>query len=132
MAGVDAGLALVKQVQVNTLHKQIMNIDLQRISLVDELHISLAVVLTGEPVGLHTGGLLDIERHSINVRCLASAVPEQITHDISGLDIGDLLTAGQLQLPEGCILADKPEECIAVVHAKRGEHTEETTTEASE
>ncbi len=65
--GQDVGLALVKNVQVNTLHKQIMSIDLQRISLKEQLHIVIPLVLTGEPAGVHAGGILGIERHTVNV-----------------------------------------------------------------
>jgi len=124
--GKDAGLALVKNVQVNTLHKQIMNIDLQRISLKERLHIAIPVVLTGEPAGVHAGGILGIERHIINVICVASAVPEQITYDITELQLGEHLTAGQLILPEGCELLDKADECIAsVAHLRGGAAQEE-------
>lgn len=130
--GQDAGLALVKNVQVNTLHKEIMNIDLQRISLKEKLHIAIPVVLTGEPAGVHAGGLLSIERHVINVICVASSVPEQITFDISALEIGEHLSAGDLPLPDGCELADKADECIASVAHMRGGPVEEVTAAVEE
>jgi len=120
LGGKEAGLALVKNVQVNTLRKEIMSVDLQRVSLLEKLHIAISVVVTGEPVGVHAGGILNIEKHAINVLCVASAVPEQITCDISALGIGDHLTAGQLVLPEGCELLDNADECVATVQSKGG------------
>lgn len=118
--GKDAGLALVKNVQVDTLHKIVMNIDLQRVSLLEKLTMTLPLVLVGEPVGIHAGGRLAIEKHTLNVRCIASAVPESITCDITHLQIGEHLTAGELVMPEGCELLDKADESVVGVHALIG------------
>jgi large subunit ribosomal protein L25 len=116
--GVDGGLAMVKRVQRDTVHKCFLHVDLQRISLTEDLHYTVAVVLEGEPVGLTEGGKLEVINQTIHLRGIAGAVPESLTFDISEMKVNDTLTAGQLALPEGCVLDMLPEACIAAIRVK--------------
>ena len=115
--GEDAGTALVKAVQVNTLIKQVMNVDLQRVSQQDRVSISVPIVLEGEPAAVRAGGVLEQLVHVLNIRCRVSDVPSQISYNVSAMQIGDAVHAGQLALPQECELLDKPDEAVAVVVA---------------
>ncbi|HEY3377078.1 MAG TPA: 50S ribosomal protein L25 [Armatimonadota bacterium] len=118
--GADAGLVLVKAIQRDLLKHFPTHIDLQRISLQQYLEVNVPVHLEGEPAGVHEGGVFEVTLHALNLRCMASAVPESLTHDISTMQVGDTLTAGQIVLPEGCELSDRPEECLAIIRQKLG------------
>lgn len=113
--GTESGLVLVKTVQRDTLKKKPMHLDLQRISLLEELHATVSVSLVGEPLGVKEGGLLEMTMHSLHLRCAAGVVPDQLTYDISNMQCGDTLEAGAFVLPEGCTLEDRPEECVALI-----------------
>ena len=116
--GVDGGLALVKKVQRDVLKRIPSHIDLQRVSLQQSLQVSVSIVLDGDAAGVLLGGVLEMTMHALNLRCAASAVPEVLRHDITNLQVGEPLLAGHLQLPEGCELLDRAEECIAVIRMK--------------
>jgi large subunit ribosomal protein L25 len=45
------------------------------------------------------GAVMDIVLHSITILGPANALPEQIEHDVTDLDVGDHVTAGDLKLP---------------------------------
>jgi large subunit ribosomal protein L25 len=113
--GKDGGLALVKTVQRDPLKHTPLHLDLQRVSLQEQLHATVSVVLEGEPIGVKEGGMLEIAVHTLHLSCAAGKVPDNVTHDISALKIGDTLKAGALMLPEGCTLLDRPEECVALI-----------------
>ncbi len=113
--GKSVGAALVAAVQVNTLRRQILHVDLQRVSSSDRVHVSVPVVLTGEPAAVRAGGVLEQFNHAVNLRCGAFEVPEQILYDITPLQLGDALHAGQLALPADAELLDKPDEVIALI-----------------
>jgi large subunit ribosomal protein L25 len=51
--------------------------------------------------GLNRGGVLNIVRHEISVRCAADAIPDRFEVDLTGLEIGDSVHISALKLPEG-------------------------------
>jgi large subunit ribosomal protein L25 len=51
--------------------------------------------------GLKRGGVLNIVRHEIPVRCPADKIPNHFEVDLTGLEIGDSVHISALKLPEG-------------------------------
>lgn len=51
--------------------------------------------------GLKRGGVLNIVRHTIELKCVAESIPEYLVGDLTGLEIGDSLHVSSIQLPEG-------------------------------
>jgi len=51
--------------------------------------------------GLKRGGVLNIVRHEIQVRCPSDAIPDHFEIDLTGLEIGDAVHISALKLPEG-------------------------------
>ncbi|GBE43394.1 MAG TPA: 50S ribosomal protein L25/general stress protein Ctc [Rhizobiales bacterium] len=70
-----------------------------------------------ESPGLKRGGVLNIVRHTIELRCLAEAIPERLDADLTGLDIGDSLHVSSIKFPEGVELtiADRDFTIVNVV-----------------
>ncbi len=50
--------------------------------------------------GLKRGGVLNIVRHDIPVRCPADAIPDHFDVDLTGLEIGDSIHISSIGLPE--------------------------------
>lgn len=115
--GRDAGAALVKAVQLNTVTRQILNVDFQRVSSEDRVNVSVSILVENEPADARAGGVLEQFVHAVTIRCSAFQVPEQIAVDVSKMHIGDSLHAGQLVLPGSCELVMNPEEVILIVAA---------------
>jgi large subunit ribosomal protein L25 len=51
--------------------------------------------------GLKRGGVLNIVRHDIPVRCPADTIPDHFDIDLTGLEIGDSVHISAVKLPEG-------------------------------
>ena len=51
--------------------------------------------------GLKRGGVLNVVRHDIPVRCPADKIPEYFEVDLTGLEIGDSIHISAITLPEG-------------------------------
>ncbi len=117
--GKDDGLALVKAVQHAPIAKLPTHVDLQRISQHESLQVSVKLFLEGEAAGVVAGGVLEIISHAVNLRCPASSVPDSLKHDLTEMQIGDTLLAGQLILPAGCVLLDPEDTPMATLrHSK--------------
>ena len=113
--GVESGMVLVKKVQRDMLKMTPLHVDLQRISLSEELQVVVSLIPEGEPIGIKEGGMLELVLHSLHIRCAADKVPDSISYDVSSMDIGDTIEAGAITLPAGCTLLDRPEECVALI-----------------
>jgi large subunit ribosomal protein L25 len=93
--------ALVRDYQADPFRREITHIDFQVVGLNDKIEVEIPVQLTGNPVGVKEGGILEQLRRTLNVRCLVSNIPSHFDVDVSGLDIGDNIHADELTLPEG-------------------------------
>ena len=83
-----------------------------------------------ESPGLARGGVLNIVRHNIELRCLAEAIPERLDADLTGLDIGDSLHVSSISFPDGVELtiADR-DFTVATIVGRMAEIVEEVEEE---
>ncbi len=71
------------------------------------------------------GGILVKVLHELKIEAMPKDLPHNITIDISPLaQFGDQILAGQIKLPNGVELKEKPEEVVATVSAPREEKEE--------
>ena len=64
-------------------------------------HLDVEVKGEEECPGLKKGGVLTVVRQEVELNVLASEIPEQITVDLEGLNIGDTITISAVKLPSG-------------------------------
>ena len=106
---------LLKDVQFDHLHKEVIHIDLTRVSLDERVTVVVSIELKGTPIGEEKDGVLTQVLTEIEVECLVTQIPESIIVDVSGLDVNDTLTVADLKLPEGVIPQQEPDIVIASV-----------------
>ena len=110
----------------------IIHLDLNRVDLNERVQVQVEVVLKGTPEGVHQGGHLDQMSTEVEIECLVTSIPEDIRANIIGLKVGEMLTAGDLELPEGVTLVTEPDTAIATVRVKGAEVEEEEVAEEAE
>ncbi len=123
--GAGTQLAFLQDVQHNALTKEILHVDFLAVSETTSITANLPLELTGEPVGVQEGGLLEHMLHSIEVSCLPKDLPESILADVSHLAIGEALHVGEMPLPEGVIPTPNADVVVALVAKARVEEEEE-------
>lgn len=121
--GVETKKVLLQEVQHHPITGQIIHADFHEISMTEKLRIEIAVHLVGDPVGVtQHGGVLEHLLRSIEVECLPTDIVEAFEVDVSGLGIGDSLTAGDVKLdPAKYTLVTDANLAIAAVSAPRQE-----------
>ncbi len=94
---------LAREVQLHPVTDRPLHVDFLRIAEDAEIVIEVAVRFTDEEAceGLRQGGVLNIVRHTIELRCPATAIPEAIEISLAGREIGDSVHISQVKLPEG-------------------------------
>jgi large subunit ribosomal protein L25 len=79
------------------------HVDLMRIH--DESRINLFIhvdfVNQDKAPGIKRGGTLTIVRHEVELEVVASDIPDHITVDLTGKQIGDVIHINDIELPDG-------------------------------
>jgi large subunit ribosomal protein L25 len=76
--------------------------------------------------------VLQRQLRDISVECLPGDIPTEFEVDVSHLNLGDTVLAGELQVPEGVKIMTPPDEVVVVVVAPRTVVEEEVAEEEVE
>ncbi|MEQ8600273.1 MAG: 50S ribosomal protein L25/general stress protein Ctc [Devosia sp.] len=93
--------------QLDVVMDQPVHIDFLRVSGSSKIHVEVHVNFINEETspGLKRGGTLNVVRHTIELIAPANAIPEEITVDLAGTEIGDSLHISAVTLPKGVTAA---------------------------
>jgi large subunit ribosomal protein L25 len=117
---------IVKSLQRDPIKRNVGHVDFIVVRLDEVIEISVAFHLEGEAKAvLAEGGLVDPAVDTITVRTTPQNVPGAFVYDITDLQIGDVVRAGELTMPEGVELVDDPEMAIVTALAARAEEIPE-------
>jgi len=115
-------LALVQEVQHHPLSGKILHVDFHEVSETEKVTLHVPVETIGEPVGVKTaGGVLQHVTFKLKVRALPKDLPEQITVDVSALELNRTIHLGDLKAPEGVEILGHKEVVIAACTPPRAE-----------
>ena len=95
----DLALTHVKGVQVNPISRIIEHIDFHEVARGETFDSKIPVVLTGvnDCLGVkNEGGMLDHKTLELEIRCRPSKLPDNISVDVSGLNVGDAVHVDDL------------------------------------
>jgi len=107
-------LALPKAIQRHPIRGDFEHVDLLLVRSGEKVTVEVRVALTGEPT---REGLIDQQLVRLTVEAEATHIPDHFEVDISGLEIGDNVTAGAVSLPSGTTLVGDPEQVVVAVLA---------------
>lgn len=107
--------AMIHRMAREPLYKRILHIDFHAVSLDEPVDVEVPVYLNGLEIVEKGGGVIQQQLREVMVRALPTDVPEHILADISRMEIGDSLRAGDLIMPPGCTLVTDPGEIIVSV-----------------
>lgn len=65
------------------------------------LFIPVEFINRGASPGIKKGGVLTLVRPEVELKVMASDIPDHLTVDLTGLDIGDIIKISNIALPEG-------------------------------
>jgi large subunit ribosomal protein L25 len=109
-------MAIAREIQRDHLHGRYVHIDFLAVRRDEKVKMSIEIHEIGEAPGVKTGGVIEHHLRDVEVECLPGNVPEQITADISSLELGDMLRLGDIPAPSGVtFLTDLETPVISVV-----------------
>ena len=112
--------AMIRDMQLDPVTRQVLHIDFQRIVMTEKVHVKVPVELTGVAYGVkNDGGMLDFVHREVEIECLPGNIPKHLEIDVTPLHIGQHVEAKDLTLPDGVSLLDEPDRVIvSLVHGR--------------
>ena len=112
----DSRMVILRDIQLDPVSEDLVHVDLQEVNMDKPIQVTVALHHVGEPIGVRdTQGILEMVLREVQVSCLPANIPEDIKADVSNLAIGDVLTVGELVVPEGVrVLTDKAQAVATV------------------
>jgi large subunit ribosomal protein L25 len=106
--------AILKDRQDHPVRAEVMHVDFLEVRLDEKIQSTVSVELTGaeEAPGVTEGGVLDLATRELNIEALPTAIPENITVDVSEMEMGATLLLSAVTAPEGVEFLDDPEETV--------------------
>lgn len=107
---------LIRDVQWDHLGSQIVHVDLARVDLNERVTIEVPLKFVGDAPGLkNEGAILEHPITEIEVEALVTEIPDEVSVDVSGLNLGDTITVADLKLPANVTTTLDPETIIATI-----------------
>ena len=106
------GLALPKAVQRDPIKGFIEHADLILVRRGEKVTVDISVRVSGD---IAPDGLLDQQVVQLSVEAEATNIPDGIDVDVTGMEVGSSIHAGDLTLPRGVTLQVEPETLIVHV-----------------
>ena len=94
---------LPREVQYHPVSDAPLHVDFQRVGAGAQVTVAVPVVFINHErsIGLRRGGILNIVRHGVEMACSVDNIPERLVVDLNGLDIGDSIHIGAVEMPPG-------------------------------
>ena len=81
--------------------------------------------------GLKRGGVLNVVRHEIELRCPADAIPDDVVVDVTGFDVGDSIHVSVVQFDAGVKPVIERDFTLATIAAPSGLKSQEAAEDAA-
>jgi large subunit ribosomal protein L25 len=120
--GHDDVRVICRDVQRHTVKDLPTHLDLMRLRRTTKINLFIPVEFLNEDTcpGIKKGGVLSLVRPEVELIVTAGDIPEKITVDLAGLDVGDVITISSVTIPEGSKTTIDRDFVIANISAPSG------------
>jgi large subunit ribosomal protein L25 len=126
----DEQLVIPKAIQRHAIKNVYEHVDLVAVRRGEKITIDVPLSVVGDVI---VEGMLAQERTSVSIEAEATHLPTQIEVSIEGVAIGTQITAADLVLPTGSILAGDPAQVLLIIQeAPTAEQIEAEMAEAAD
>ncbi len=111
---------LPKDVALHPVSDRPEHVDFLRVSATHAVHVKVPVLFINEDAspGIKKGGVLNIVAHELELIAIPESIPDDITVDLTGLDVGASIHMHDITLPAGCkVVTHEADATIATIVA---------------
>ncbi len=92
-------------------HADFLEVDMQQAIKVD-----VPIILEGHSPGEKQGGLVELNLHTLAVKCLPGQIPESIKVDMTQVELDQVIHVSDLTVPDNLEVLDNPSASVVSVH----------------
>lgn len=116
----DGTLVLIKEVQVEPVRGEVLHVDFVALHEGHSIVLTVGLELVGEsPAVKENRAIINQVAYEIEIECVPSKIPASVSVDVSSLDEGESLHAGDVALPEGVKLRSLPTMTVVSALSKK-------------
>ena len=132
--GQDDVRVICRNVQRDVVKDLPTHVDFMRLKRTSKINLFIHVdfINEDEAPGIKRGGVLTVVRPEVELIVTAGDIPESLTVDLSGLDIGDTVTISDVTLPQGARPTIDRDFVIANISAPSGLRSSESEDDGGE
>ena len=131
--GGDKALSIVKELQRHPVRDEVIHVDFLRVDPNQELSVEVPIILLGEARKVtDESGMVDQTLFALEVLATPTTIPNELTVDISELEINESVRVADIVLPAGVRTEVDPEEAVAVGTVTRSTLESMAADEAAE
>lgn len=121
---------LLNGIQRDKVHRTWLHLDFHQINMDEPVRTTVPIELDGEAQGMKEGGMLQVQMHELEIKCLPHLIPSAVHVDVTALALGDVLLVKDIVLSEGIELKSDPDDVVVTLLAPQ-KAAEEPAAEAS-
>lgn len=131
--GAETQPVIAKAIDMHPVTDTPWHFDLYRVDAHQQIKISVPLHFThqDEAPGIKRGGTLNIVFHDVQVSCAADHIPEALSFDLTGLDIGASIRVSDLKLPANVEAAVPGETVVATITGASTQVDEDEAADAA-
>lgn len=121
-------LAMAREIHRHPVKRHVLHLDFVTIRADQKVQVDVPIHVLGEV----DGGVVNQTLNTLAIEVLPMDVPDQITVDVAGMEIGDVLRAGDIALPDGVELLEDPERTAVSIAVPEEVPSDEEAAEEGE
>lgn len=117
--------AMIGAYQYHPVSRKLLHADFVEVKDDQKIEVKIRLRLTGKAKGIVMGGKLREVFRELPIRCVPSAIPKELVHDITELDLEQSVSVNELSLPEGVeVLLDGKRTVVVIAMDRRAKEEE--------
>ena len=101
LGGGHSGQAFIRDVQWDLYGSHVVHVDFTRVEAGEMLETTVTLEIRGEAAGTRVGGVLEHSLKEMPILCPPRSMTDKIEVRVDDLGVGEKITVGDIQLPEG-------------------------------
>src|ERR687890_1817070 len=117
IGGGSSSTARVVDAQRDPVSGRLVHVDFAPVNMRERIVVTVPLTVDGadESPGVNEGGVLDQVAYEVEIESLPGNIPQELTIDVSSLEMNENLNLGDIRLPEDVMLISNPDEVAATV-----------------
>src|ERR671917_1332481 len=115
--GSGGSTARVVDVHRDPVSGRLVHVDFAPVNMRERIVVTVPLTVNGadDSPGVNEGGVLDQVAYEVEIESLPGNIPQELTIDVSNLEMNENLNLGDIRLSEDVTLVSDPEEVAATV-----------------